>query len=137
MSSPSYAEQDWLSRPTDYANRALAGNGVAVRTAVSTTAQPDDQAAPQPIRRDDITLAPGRVPSSPSYHTATGRTLLVVSAPRRISYMSRAISIWPRLDRVSLRRCAHDPQRMAAKISRRTSQPLETIMAMLTRDESG
>ena len=44
----------------------------------------------------------------------------------------RALAIWPRLDPRALRRCRHDPRRVAALVSRRTSLPLETIMVLLT-----
>lgn len=43
----------------------------------------------------------------------------------------RALALWPRLDRRSLRRCACDPRRMVALISRRTSLPQEAILALL------
>lgn len=44
---------------------------------------------------------------------------------------SRALALWPRLDRRSLRRCGCDPTRMVALISRRTGLPQETILGML------
>jgi hypothetical protein len=44
----------------------------------------------------------------------------------------RALALWPRLDARALRRCGHDPRRVAALVSRRTSLPLETIMVLLT-----
>jgi hypothetical protein len=43
----------------------------------------------------------------------------------------RALALWPRLDRRSLRRCGCDPERMAELISRRTSLPREAILALL------
>ena len=43
----------------------------------------------------------------------------------------RALALWPRLDRRSLRRCAGDPKRMVALISRRTKLPREAILALL------
>jgi hypothetical protein len=58
---------------------------------------------------------PGRSPSS--------------SGP---SLYQRALAIWPRLDTRALRRCRHDPRRVARLVSRRTSLPIETILAMLT-----
>jgi hypothetical protein len=44
----------------------------------------------------------------------------------------RALALWPRLDPRALRRCGHDPRRVAALVSRRTSLPLDTIMVLLT-----
>jgi len=41
--------------------------------------------------------------------------------------------LWPRLDRAKLRRIADNPARIAEMIERRTSQPYEVILAMLTR----
>ncbi len=43
----------------------------------------------------------------------------------------RALALWPRLDRRRLSRCACDPRRMVALISRRTSLPREAILALL------
>jgi hypothetical protein len=48
-------------------------------------------------------------------------------------YIERAMLLWPRLDRARLRRVAADPARMAGLIERRTSQPYDAILAMLTR----
>jgi hypothetical protein len=53
---------------------------------------------------------------------------------------ARALALWPRLDRRRLRRCHGDPQRLVALISRRTTLPHETILALLlgtavSRDE--
>ena len=65
-----------------------------------------------------------------------------VKAPRAVdrherpvtsSYLERAMLLWPRLDRVKLRRVADDPLRIAEMIQGRTSQPFEVIVAMLTR----
>jgi hypothetical protein len=42
--------------------------------------------------------------------------------------------LWPRLDRARLRRVADDPARIAEIIERRTSQPYDSILAMLTRE---
>ena len=41
--------------------------------------------------------------------------------------------LWPRLDRARLRRVADNPARIAEMVERRTSQPYEVILAMLTR----
>ena len=44
----------------------------------------------------------------------------------------RALAAWPRLNGAALRRCRHDPRRIAALFSRRTSLPMESIMRLLT-----
>lgn len=44
---------------------------------------------------------------------------------------SRALALWPRLDRSALRRCGNDPGRIASLISRRTSLPPESIKQIL------
>jgi hypothetical protein len=41
--------------------------------------------------------------------------------------------LWPRLDRAKLRKIADDPTRIAEIVGRRTSQPYDAILAMLTR----
>lgn len=41
--------------------------------------------------------------------------------------------LWPRLDRAKLRKVADNPIRIAEIVERRTSQPFEVILAMLTR----
>jgi hypothetical protein len=43
----------------------------------------------------------------------------------------RALAHWPRLDPAALRRCRHDPARIAALISRRTALPPESIRQVL------
>jgi hypothetical protein len=48
-------------------------------------------------------------------------------------HVERAMLLWPRLDRAKLRRIADDPSRIAEVVQRRTSQPYEAILAMLTR----
>ncbi len=47
-------------------------------------------------------------------------------------YVERALLLWPRLDRARLRRVADNPTRIAELIERRTSQPFDVILAMLT-----
>jgi hypothetical protein len=54
----------------------------------------------------------------------------------------RAMALWPRLDAAALRRCGHDPKRIAALVSRRTAMPPESIlrvlvMPVLAEDEIG
>jgi hypothetical protein len=41
--------------------------------------------------------------------------------------------LWPRLDRARISRLAHDPVRIAEIVEKRTSQPRDVILAMLTR----
>ena len=41
--------------------------------------------------------------------------------------------LWPRLDRARIRKVADDPIRIAEIVERRTSQPFDVILAMLTR----
>jgi hypothetical protein len=53
--------------------------------------------------------------------------------PAASSYVERAMLLWPRLDRAKLGRVAGDPAKIAEMIQRRTSQPYEAILAMLTR----
>lgn len=53
--------------------------------------------------------------------------------PVTTDYLERAMLLWPRLDRAKLRRVAGDPVRIAELVQRRTSQPYEAILAMLTR----
>ena len=47
----------------------------------------------------------------------------------------RALALWPRLDRVALRRCRQDPARIAALISRRTTLSPESIKQVLLMPE--
>ena len=49
---------------------------------------------------------------------------------------SRAIALWPRLDRAQLNRAHGDPQKIARVITRRTALPLEAIVAILVREAS-
>lgn len=41
--------------------------------------------------------------------------------------------LWPRLDRARLRKIGDNPAGIAELVERRTSQPYEVILAMLTR----
>lgn len=43
----------------------------------------------------------------------------------------RALALWPRLDTKALRRCGHDPRRIALLVARRTSLSVEVIRSML------
>lgn len=53
--------------------------------------------------------------------------------PQTTTYVERALLLWPRLDRSRLRKLGDDPSRIAELVERRTSQPFEVILAMLTR----
>ena len=44
---------------------------------------------------------------------------------------SRALAIWPGLDRTKLTRTCGDPHRVARLVERRTTLPRETILGML------
>jgi hypothetical protein len=46
-------------------------------------------------------------------------------------YERRAVALWPRLDRVKLRRTHGDPTRIARLVARRTTLSVETIVLML------
>lgn len=48
-------------------------------------------------------------------------------------YFERAMLLWPRLDRAKIRRVAENPARIAEIVERRTSQPYDVILAMLTK----
>jgi soluble lytic murein transglycosylase-like protein len=56
--------------------------------------------------------------------------------PKTSCYLERALLLWPRLDRSKIRRVANDPARIAEIVVKRTSQPYEVILAMLTRQSS-
>ncbi len=49
----------------------------------------------------------------------------------------RILARWPRLERSALRRCGHDPRRIAALIGRRTSLPPDAILRLLTMPDVG
>ncbi len=74
-----------------------------------------------------------------SRRPATGRRSLDTELARRTRggdpspYVTRALLLWPRLDRSRLRRCADDPVRIAEVVASRTSQPFDAILAMLIR----
>lgn len=53
--------------------------------------------------------------------------------PSTSCYFERAMLLWPRLERAKIRRVADDPYRIAEIVERRTSQPYEVILAMLTK----
>ena len=53
-----------------------------------------------------------------------------------VIYDRRALAMWPRLDRSALRHCRHDPRRIAALVSRRTSISVESILTILVTHRS-
>ncbi len=55
------------------------------------------------------------------------------SAAKDSLYVERALLLWPRLERAKLRKFADDPARIAELVVRRTSQPYEAVLAMITR----
>jgi hypothetical protein len=50
-------------------------------------------------------------------------------------FIQRAMLIWPRLDQRILARCGCDPRKIARYVARRTSLPIEAIIALL--DQGG
>jgi hypothetical protein len=53
--------------------------------------------------------------------------------PSTSAYLERAMLLWPRLDRAKIRKVADNPARIAEIVERRTSQPYDVILAMLTK----
>ena len=56
--------------------------------------------------------------------------------PATSCYLERAMLLWPRLDRAKIRKVADDPARIAEIVERRTSQPFDVILAMLTKQSA-
>jgi hypothetical protein len=56
-------------------------------------------------------------------------------APSARTMAERAVAIWPRLDRRALAACGSDARCLATYVARRTSLPLETIVAILEQPE--
>jgi hypothetical protein len=61
--------------------------------------------------------------------TAAATTAPMVSADP--DYCARALALWPRLDRGRLARVRHDPSRVAALVSRRTTLSSGAILQLL------
>lgn len=76
--------------------------------------------------------APFRGPVKGTRHAAP-RAARCPGQPSTSCYLERALLLWPRLDRARLRKVADDPARIAEIVERRTSQPYDVILAMLTR----
>jgi hypothetical protein len=49
---------------------------------------------------------------------------------------SKALALWPRLDRKALSRCGCDPARIARYVSRRTRIPADAIEHLLSETET-
>ena len=64
--------------------------------------------------------------------TAPGEGMLEVGL-RASCYVERAMLLWPRLDGAKVRRVSDDPAAIAEIVKRRTSQPYDVILAMLTQ----
>jgi hypothetical protein len=78
--------------------------------------------------------APGATIRGNSHEAATARRRQHHRRDRHeCDYVERALLLWPRLERAKLRRMADDPRRIAELVVRRTSQPYDAILAMLTR----
>ena len=54
------------------------------------------------------------------------------TATEPIDCRSRALALWPGLDRQKLRRTGGDPARVARLVERRTRLPVEAIIGLLT-----
>jgi hypothetical protein len=65
-----------------------------------------------------------------SLTTDLGRTG-IAPRPDLPDYFDRALALWPRLERPRLARVRHDPHRMAALISRRTTLSYVAILELL------
>ena len=76
--------------------------------------------------------APYRRPGIGARNT-TPRAVGRSERPVTSCYLERAMLLWPRLDRAKLRKIADNPTRIAEIVERRTSQPFNVILAMLTR----
>jgi len=55
----------------------------------------------------------------------------------RPDYCSRALALWPRVDRGRLVRVRHDPGRVAALISHRTNLSRKAILELLGAPQDG
>jgi hypothetical protein len=63
---------------------------------------------------------------------ATGTQPLRAARDEGLGFLERrALGLWPRLDRASLRRCNGDVKRIAALVSRRTTMAPEAIVKVL------
>jgi hypothetical protein len=76
--------------------------------------------------------APYRRPAQGA-RVAAPRAVRKPEQPATSCYLERAMLLWPRLDRARVRKIADNPARIAELVSRRTSQPYDVILAMLTR----
>ena len=75
---------------------------------------------------------PSGRPDDPIGTTASREGLREVRL-RAPCYLERALLLWPRLDGAKVRRVSDDPAAIAEIVGRRTSQPYDVILAMLTQ----
>ena len=66
-------------------------------------------------------------------HPLAQRLACAPVRPATSCYLERALLLWPRLDRAKIRKVADNPVRIAEIVERRTSQPFDAILAMLTK----
>ncbi len=50
---------------------------------------------------------------------------------REAAYVAKALTLWPRLDRVKLRRTGGDPARISRLVARRTAMPEPAILQLI------
>jgi hypothetical protein len=50
---------------------------------------------------------------------------------REAAYVAKALMLWPRLDRVKLRRTRGDPARISRLVARRTALPEPAILELI------
>jgi hypothetical protein len=74
-------------------------------------------------------------PANPGHVTGAAgpRAVSRTARPATSPHVERALLLWPRLDRARLRKLGDDPVRIAQMVARRSSQPYDVILAMLTR----
>lgn len=87
---------------------------------VSRTQRPGTDGA----RPDDLTTDAARL-------SGARPELVVDSSADTAQLKTRALMLWPGLDRARLGATGGDPLRIARLVARRTSLPIETILAML------
>lgn len=76
-----------------------------------------------------------RVPGEARQGKADGalRAEESVAPKKQRDYRTRALALWPRLDREKLRRTRGEAARIARLVERRTALPFEMILGMLRR----
>jgi hypothetical protein len=66
-----------------------------------------------------------------SVGTAPARVTPTLQPEPPADYASRALALWPRIERQRLARVKHDPRRVAALISHRTRLSIAAILELL------